>query len=761
MDPNNPAQNLQKNINLEVSKRVRKIRKVREMKLIETNKFDNSFFNGSGVLVTDDTKQFMGVKIDIKKEDRPIVVFPDGHIFLETFSPHAKIAKEFVELIALPVSLPVQILEYQINTNSLNQAIQNGLTSQEIVRVLSLLSKCKIEDALIELITKTCTSFSSSLNLLFSNNSYIVYSDNTVLLRHAYRNLLPFVNIKQNSNCDDNDDFYLFDNFEILKAKTFGPLHQDTKECDAIITPEIAEEVFKNTNNNLFYFEIINDKIDEMKAEAINKEIQLTNEYDFKSDANLDNIDISNRSLTEIQLYQYQSDVMVSLFQNSYLRNGIITLPYGTGKSVIGVLTVGLIKKSTLIFCENILSIQQWFSSFLKFTTIDDLDIIKFLPESKDEIPKEPCVILTTYSYFLAQKSSDDIQKISERMWGLVIFDELKNELFDAVDLICTKIKSRSRLGLNPIPMIDDKNIRSLNLIIGPQLYCKTWHELSEQGFVPKVQCNIVYCKMTRPFYREYLQMQKLLLKRLISGLNPNKIMALERLIRMHEDRGDKIIVYADILYILNQCADRLFLDGRKRRPIITTKTPQDEIENHFYRFRHTKEVSCLFMSRIVDKAIEIPPANVLIQICSHLGSKIPESQRFGRILKAKSGRSSDAIHNAYFYTLVSDDTKEVFYSNRNRQLLIEQGFDVKPIFKYKKHSSIKQKLCVQSPEAQIQLFNEIITTDQNNGIFEVLEEEKMSLLMAPIQHISKNLPSVASVVKRSDYNKYKFYSRK
>lgn len=760
---------VQKNVNLEVSKRGRKSRKAREIKQIETHQIEDSFFNGSAKLVTENTKQFYSIKLDITKDDRPLIVFPDGHIFLETFSPHAKIAKEFVDLIALPVSMPVQILEYQINTNSLNNAVQNNLTSEEIIRVLSLLSKCKIDESLNNLITKTCKSFSGSLNLLFSKDSYVIYSDNLLLLQRSHRHFLPFVNIEKKLGDKDidtsnNENFAMFDNFDILKTKIFNPLYQDDEKAyESIIKPEIAEQVFKNTKNDLLCYKIINDKVSDMKNEAKNREIQIINEYDYKSDTSLQNIEISNRNFDEIQLYPYQSEAIAVLFQNSYLRSGIITLPYSCGKSVLGVLTVGVIKKSTIIFCENILSIGQWISSFLKFTTIDDLDLIKFLPDSKDEIPKESCVVLTTYQNFIQQAFSKDdkIERILNKNWGLIIFDEIKNELFDSIDLICNKLKTRSVLGLSPFPINDDQIIRSLNFLIGPQLYCKSWNELSEQNIVPKVQCNIVYCKMTPPFYCTYLQSPKLLVKRLISGLNPNKVMALERLIKMHESRGDKIIVYADILFILTQCANRLFVDGVKRRPIVTTKTPKDQIDSIFHRFLYSEEVSCLFMSRIVDKAIEIPPANVLIQICSHLGSKIPESQRFAKLLRPRFGRTGDAYQNAFFYTLVSDDTKEVFYSNKSRQLLIEQGFNVKLIYKYRKNTSKKQKLCVQSPESQIELYNEVINADQNNGKFEVLDEENYSFVMAPIQRISRNLPSAETVSKRSDYSKYKLDSRK
>ncbi|KAK8882125.1 TFIIH basal transcription factor complex helicase XPB subunit [Tritrichomonas musculus] len=778
MNLNNPIQAIQKNVNLEVSKRGRKARKTHEIKIIETHKLEDSFFSGAAVLLPDDTKEFSSAKIDYKKDDRPIAVCPDGHIFFETFSPHAKIAKDFLDLIASPVSLPLQVQEYQINTNSLNNAVQKGLTSKEIIRVLTLLSKNKIDEILINLITKTCASFSGSLNLLSSNNSYLIYSDNIPHLQKAYRLFLPFVDTKKASelNIDPKDssndeNFFFFDNFDIAKIKIFGPLFADQKsdnkddtehQKEFIITPEIAKEAFKDTTNDLFCFHLLSDKIEDVNTRAKTNELQLINEYDFRNDTDLNNIDISIRKEYASQLYRHQNEAMMSLFKNSYLRSGIITLPYGSGKSVIGAMTVATIKKPTIIFCENILSIDQWYSNFLKFTTIDDLDLARFTQDSKDEIPSDvPCVIITTYAYFLSQKNSIFIQKICEKKWGLVIFDELKDELFDLVKIICQKLTSRSKLGLAPFPIKDDRIIRSLNFLIGPQLFNKALKNLCEDGVAPRVQCSIVYCKMTRPFYKEYLHAPVLLTKRLVAGLNPNKIMALERLIRMHEERGDKIIVYAEILFILEECADRLFVEGKRRRPLITVKTPKDEIESLFGRFRFTDEVNCLFMSRIVDKEFDIPPANVLIQLCPHHGSKIPESQRFLKLLKPKFGRSCDQIHNAYFYTLVSDDTKEVFYSNRNRQLLIEQGFNVKLIYKYRKNSSFKQKLCVQSAEAQIELFNEIISVDPfQKGMFEVLDEEKNSPT-TPNQHISRNLPSASQVAKKVEPNKYKLYVRK
>jgi len=162
--------------------------------------------------------------------------------------------------------------------------------------------------------------------------------------------------------------------------------------------------------------------------------------------------------------------------------------------------------------------------------------------------------------------------------------------------------------------------------------------------------------------------------------MNPNKFRACEFLIRFHEQqRGDKIIVFADNLFALTEYAMKL------RKPMIYGATSHSERTRILYAFKHSPDVNTVFLSKVGDNSIDIPEANVIIQISSHAGSRRQEAQRLGRILRAK-GKHQDRMaggkeeYNAFFYSLVSTDTQEMYYSTKRQQFLIDQGYSFKVI---------------------------------------------------------------------------------
>ena len=155
--------------------------------------------------------------------------------------------------------------------------------------------------------------------------------------------------------------------------------------------------------------------------------------------------------------------------------------------------------------------------------------------------------------------------------------------------------------------------------------------------------------------------------KRLLSILNPYKFQICQALIAMHEARGDKIIVFSDNVYALKAYALRL------KKPFIYGPTPQLERLRILHQFQNNPNLNTVFLSKVGDTSIDLPEATCLIQISSHYGSRRQEAQRLGRILRAK--RRSEEGFRAYFYSLVSMDTHEIFYSAKRQPFLIDQGY--------------------------------------------------------------------------------------
>jgi len=179
---------------------------------------------------------------------------------------------------------------------------------------------------------------------------------------------------------------------------------------------------------------------------------------------------------------------------------------------------------------------------------------------------------------------------------------------------------------------------------------------------------------MTPEFYREFLTM-KSMKKLLLCVMNPNKFRATQFLIKYHERRGDKTIVFSDNVYALKHYATAM------KRPYIYGPTSQSERIQILQNFKYNQKVNTIFVSKVADTSFDLPEANVLIQISSHGGSRRQEAQRLGRILRAKKGAIAEEF-NAFFYTLVSQDTVEMSFSRKRQRFLVNQGYAYKVVTK-------------------------------------------------------------------------------
>jgi len=161
--------------------------------------------------------------------------------------------------------------------------------------------------------------------------------------------------------------------------------------------------------------------------------------------------------------------------------------------------------------------------------------------------------------------------------------------------------------------------------------------------------------------------------KQLLYVMNPAKLRTVEYLVKFHEARGDKIIIFSDVVYSLIEYATRL------KKPFIYGGTPEKERQKILGVFRSDSALSTLCLSKVGDTSIDLPEANVIIQVSSHFGSRRQEAQRLGRILRPKASTATDGTnrdtYNAYFYSLVTTDTQEMYYSTKRQQYLIDQGY--------------------------------------------------------------------------------------
>jgi DNA excision repair protein ERCC-3 len=197
--------------------------------------------------------------------------------------------------------------------------------------------------------------------------------------------------------------------------------------------------------------------------------------------------------------------------------------------------------------------------------------------------------------------------------------------------------------------------------------------DLTKGGYLANVQVVEVWCPMTGPYLEEYLASDTKDKRMALSVMNPVKAWAASWLIQEHLKRqDDKIIVFSDSRFALERYA-RAF-----KQAMIHGDTPMADREAILAAFRETSDVRVLFLSKVGDVALDVPDANVIIQISSHYGSRMQEAQRMGRILRKKQTAKAASRNHAFFYTLLSTDTEEVAWSLRRRRYLVDQGYAYK-----------------------------------------------------------------------------------
>jgi DNA excision repair protein ERCC-3 len=447
------------------------------------------------------------------------------------------------------------------------------------------------------------------------------------------------------------------------------------------------EEKTKNLTNRkenqiTLSFPIIRDRVEDAQRRCIHLDYPLLAEYDFRNDTTIPDLEIDLRPMAILRPYQEKS--LNKMFGNGRARSGIIVLPCGAGKTLTGITAISTIRKRCIILCTSGVAVEQWASQLKLWSTADDSMIAKFTSDHKSKPNSQTSIVISTYSMMgHSQKRSHEAQSIMDwmhaREWGLMVLDEVHTIPAKQFRRVLSQISAHCKLGLTATLVREDDKIQDLNFLIGPKLYEANWLELMRDGYIARVQCAEVWCPMTPEFYREYLREQSRK-KILLYVMNPNKFLACEYLIKYHEKRGDKIIVFADNVLALKAYA-RAF-----KKPFIYGPTPGYERLRIIENFKRNPEINTIFISKVGDNSIDMPDANVLIQISSHGGSRRQEAQRLGRILRAKKNsaaalaNSGADYYNAYFYSLVSKDTKEMAYSIKRQRFLVNQGYSFKVV---------------------------------------------------------------------------------
>ncbi|KAK4169337.1 P-loop containing nucleoside triphosphate hydrolase protein [Cladorrhinum sp. PSN259] len=623
-------------------------------------------------------------------QNRPLWIEPNGTIVLERFSPLAEAATDFLITIAEPKSRPSLLHEYALTTHSLYAAVSVGLRPQDIINTLDRFLKTSLPEAVRRYI-QDCTKSYGKVKLVLKNNKYFVESLDTEMLQKLLADEVIRSTRVHGSTEITTTYAPTMGGLVIPGTQNAAGVHQaNLKQANGGKPGEpgaggdatAEQDVFAALNEEdddddkeaVHSFEISDSSVEIVQKRCLDIGFPILEEYDFRNDNVNPNLEIDLRPNTQIRPYQEKS--LSKMFGNGRAKSGIIVLPCGAGKTLVGITAACTIKKGIIVLCTSSMSVVQWRQEFLKWSNINPDDIAVFTAESKNKFSGSTGIIVTTYSMVTnSRERSHDSKKMMDflkgREWGLMLLDEVHVVPAEVFRRVISSIKSHSKLGLTATLLREDDKISHLNFLIGPKLFEANWMELSQQGHIAKVQCAEVWCPMPTEFYDEYLRANSHM-KRTLYAMNPRKFQACQYLINYHESRGDKVIVFSDELYSLKQYALKL------KKVYIYGGTGQAERMQVLENFQHNPDVNTLFLSKIGDTSLDLPEATVLIQISSHFGSRRQEAQRLGRILRAK--RRNDEGFNAFFYSLVSKDTQEMYYSSKRQAFLVDQGYAFKVI---------------------------------------------------------------------------------
>lgn len=340
--------------------------------------------------------------------------------------------------------------------------------------------------------------------------------------------------------------------------------------------------------------------------------------------------------------------------------SGVLVLPCGAGKTVIGLAAMAKLQCETLILTSNVTSVRQWIGELRNKTTLNEMEIGEYSGDRKEVRP----VTVSTYQILAHRSKKEDgfkhMKLFNERDWGLIIYDEV-HLLPAPVFRVTAEIQATRRLGLTATLVREDGCEKDVFSLIGPKLYEMPWRDLEQEGWIAQVKC----CEIRVPL-SESLRMKYSLAggrqKFRIAAENPGKLMVIQELLKSHADR--QVLIIGQYLGQLKHLSDQL------QAPLITGSMPQEERIELFRAFR-SGELPVLIVSKVANFAVDLPEASVGIQVSGSFGSRQEEAQRLGRLLRPKT-----EDNRAFFYTLVSDRTREQDFSRRRQLFLIEQGYE-------------------------------------------------------------------------------------
>ncbi|HEX7510241.1 MAG TPA: DNA repair helicase XPB [Chitinivibrionales bacterium] len=358
---------------------------------------------------------------------------------------------------------------------------------------------------------------------------------------------------------------------------------------------------------------------------------------------------------------EYQKQASESYVGNAQMPggSGVVVLPCGAGKTIVGIYAMNLLQRRTLILATNVTAVHQWKREILDKTDIPADMIGQYSSECKEIKP----VTIATYQILTYRKKKTDpflhYGIFNAENWGLIIYDEV-HLLPAPVFKFTANLQARRRLGLTATLIREDGLENDVFTLIGPKKFDVPWKDLERQGWIATARCIEIRVDLPQ---EEKLRCLSLTPREQIRAAyeNARKIPIAQKLVQRH--RGDRILIIGQYLTQLHEFAETF------GAAIITGATPNKKRDELYDSFRRG-DISLLILSRVGNFAVDLPDANVAIQISGTYGSRQEEAQRLGRILRPKKKGEQ-----ATFYSLVTRESKELDFAMNRQLFLTEQGY--------------------------------------------------------------------------------------
>lgn len=337
--------------------------------------------------------------------------------------------------------------------------------------------------------------------------------------------------------------------------------------------------------------------------------------------------------------------------------SGVVVLPCGAGKTIVGAAAMALTGATTLILVTNTVSVHQWKAELLRRTSLTEDEIGEYSGTRKEIRP----ITIATYQVMAARRKGTytHLELFDARDWGLVVYDEV-HLLPAPIFRMTADLQARRRLGLTATLVREDGREGDVFSLIGPKRYDAPWKDMENQGWIAPADCVEVRVDLSESERLAYATAEPEDRYRFCASSDA-KTRAVRALVEQHPD--EQVLVIGSYIDQLDE------LGASLEAPVIKGETRSKEREKLFGRFR-SGELRTLVVSKVANFSVDLPEAGVAIQVSGSFGSRQEEAQRLGRVLRPKSdGRS------ARFYAVVARDTLDQDYAAHRQRFLAEQGY--------------------------------------------------------------------------------------